>query len=159
MDVEALPTFLEPEFLKALERLRVVAKRISSARGKGEHLSPRRGSSLEFSDYRKYHVGDDLRYVDWNIYRRLERLLLKVFTGEEEMNIFLLIDASGSMAVGTPSKINYAKSVAAAIGYIGLKNHDRVGEASFPSDLVSHHPLGRAKKQIPHLLGFHAYLP
>lgn len=159
MAVEALPTFLEPEFLKTLERLRVVAKRISSARGKGEHLSPRRGSSLEFSDYRTYHVGDDLRYVDWNIYRRLERLLLKVFTGEEEMNIYLLLDASASMAGGTPSKIHYAKSVAAAIGYIGLKNHDRVGVASFSSDLVSHHPLGRGKKQILTLFGFLRDLP
>ena len=159
MAVEALPTFLEPEFLKTLERLRVVAKRISSARGKGEHLSPRRGSSLEFSDYRTYQVGDDLRYVDWNIYRRLERLLLKVFTGEEEMNIYLLLDASASMAGGTPSKIHYAKSVAAAIGYIGLKNHDRVGVASFSSDLVSHHPLGRGKKQILTLFGFLRDLP
>ena len=154
MVVEALPTFLEPEFLKTLERLRVVAKRFSSSRGRGEHLSQRRGSSLEFSDYRKYHVGDDLRYVDWNIYRRLERLFMKVFAGEEEMNIYLLLDTSRSMAEGTPSKIQYAKSVAAAIGYIGLKNHDRVGVAGFSSGPVSHLPLGRGRKQILILFGF-----
>jgi len=151
---ETQPTFLEPEFLKKLERLRLVAKRISSARGKGEHLSARKGSSLEFSDYRRYHPGDDFRYVDWNIYRRLERLLLKVFIGEEEMNIYLLLDTSRSMSEGVPPKINYAKSVAAALGYIGLTNHDRVGAASFSTDVDSHLSLGRGRKQILALFRF-----
>ena len=154
MAAETQPTFLEPEFLKKLERLRLVAKRISSARGKGEHLSARRGSSLEFSDYRNYHRGDDFRYVDWNIYRRLEKLLLKVFIGEEEMNIYLLLDTSRSMAEGSPPKIDYAKSVAAALGYIGLTNHDRVGAASFSADVDSHLSLGRERKQILALFKF-----
>ncbi|MCH6544422.1 MAG: DUF58 domain-containing protein [Deltaproteobacteria bacterium] len=154
MAADSQPTFLEPEFLKKLERLRLVAKRISSARGKGEHLSARRGSSLEFSDYRTYHRGDDFRYVDWNIYRRLEKLLLKVFIGEEEMNIYLLLDTSRSMAEGSPPKIDYAKSVAAALGYIGLTNHDRVGAASFSADVDSHLSLGRERKQILALFKF-----
>ena len=64
----------------------------------GEHAASRKGYSLEFSDYRRYQRGDDLRYVDWNIYRRLDRLVLKVFTAEEEMNIYLLVDTSASMA-------------------------------------------------------------
>lgn len=145
---EFQPTFLEPEFLKKLERLRLVAKRISSARGKGEHLSARRGSSLEFSDYKRYHKGDDFRYVDWNIYRRLEKLLLKVFIGEEEMNIYLLMDTSRSMAEGASPKIDYAKSVAAALGYIGLSNHDRVGAASFSENVETQLSLGRGRKQI-----------
>ncbi len=148
MAAEFQPTFLEPEFLKKLERLRLVAKRISSARGKGEHLSARKGSSLEFSDYKRYHKGDDFRYVDWNVYRRLERLLLKVFIGEEEMNIYLFLDASRSMTEGAPPKIDYAKSVAAALGYIGLANHDRVGAASFSENVESQLFLGRGRKQI-----------
>ncbi len=154
MEIENNSPFLEAEFLNKLERLRIVAKRISSSRGKGEHLSSRRGSSLEFSDYRRYHKGDDLRYVDWNIYRRLDRLLLKVFTGEEEMNIYLLLDTSRSMAEGTPPKIEYAKKVAAALGYIGLKNHDRVGVASFSTGMDSHLLLGRGRKQILNLFQF-----
>ncbi len=154
MAADSQPTFLEPEFLKKLERLRLVAKRISSARGKGEHLSARRGSSLEFSDYRTYHRGDDFRYVDWNIYRRLEKLLLKVFIGEEEMNIYLFLDTSRSMAEGSPPKIDYAKNVAAALGYIGLTNHDRVGAASFSADVDSHLSLGRERKQILALFKF-----
>ena len=124
-------TFFDAEFLKKLERLRLIAKRLSWANAKGEHPSSRRGFSLEFSDYRRYQQGDDLRYVDWNIYRRLDRLLLKVFTADEEMNVYLLIDTSRSMAEGTPPKIDYAKKVAAALGYIGLKNLDRVGGAAF----------------------------
>jgi uncharacterized protein (DUF58 family) len=147
-------TFFDTEFLKKLERLRLIAKRLSRSSHKGEHSSPRKGFSLEFSDYRKYQRGDDLRYVDWNVYRRLDRLLLKVFTAEEEMNIYLLVDASRSMAEGSPPKINYAKKVAAALGYIGLKNLDRVGGASFASGLAQTLALGRGRKQILGLFRF-----
>jgi uncharacterized protein (DUF58 family) len=140
--------FLDPEFLKKLERLRLVAKRLSSAGPKGEHPTARKGFSLEFSDYRKYQSGDDLRYVDWNVYRRMERLYLKLFTAEEEMKIYLLLDASGSMGEGTRRKIDYARSVAAALGYIGLKNLDKVGGAAFSSAIFSPLALGRGRKQI-----------
>src|SRR5215510_4018949 len=101
-------TFFDTDFLRKLERLHLVAKRLSWAAMKGEHAVSRKGFSLEFSDYRRYQPGDDLRYVDWNVYRRLERLLLKVFTAEEEMNIYLLVDASRSMAEGMPAKLDYA---------------------------------------------------
>jgi uncharacterized protein (DUF58 family) len=154
MATETPATFLQPDFLSKLERIRVVAKKLSWSGGRGEHPSSRRGYSHDFSDYRRYHQGDDLRYVDWNIYLRLERLLLKVFMGEEEMNIYLLLDASRSMADGNPQKIQYARSVAAALGYIGLKNHDRVGVASFSSNVVTHLPLGRGRKHILSLFNY-----
>ena len=150
--------FFDTEFLKKLERLRLIAKRLSWAAAKGEHPSSRKGFSLEFSDYRTYQRGDDLRYVDWNIYRRLDRLLLKVFTAEEEMNVYLLVDTSRSMAEGASPKIDYAKKVAAALGYIGLKNLDRVGGASFSSDVCSPLTLGRGRKQIVSLFDFLAKL-
>src|SRR5918992_1735197 len=145
-------TFFDTEFLRKLERLHLIAKRLSWAGARGEHAASRKGFSLEFSDYRRYHQGDDLRYIDWNIYRRLERLLLKVFTAEEEMNIYLLLDTSRSMAEGT--KIDYAKKVAAALGYIGLKNLDRVGGASFSPRLHAPLTLGRGRKQILNLFSF-----
>jgi uncharacterized protein (DUF58 family) len=151
-------TFFDAEFLKKVERLRLVAKRLTWAGAKGEHAVSRKGFSLEFSDYRKYQRGDDLRYVDWNIYRRLERVLVKVFTAEEEMNIYLLVDTSGSMAEGSPAKIEYAKRVAAALGYIGLKNLDRVGGASFATALNASLTLGRGRKQILRLFKFLAGL-
>jgi uncharacterized protein (DUF58 family) len=150
--------FFDAEFLKKLERLHLIAKRLSWAGAKGEHPSSRKGFSLEFSDYRTYQRGDDLRYVDWNIYRRLDRLLLKVFTAEEEMNVYLLVDTSASMAEGRPAKIDYAKKVAAALGYIGLKNLDRVGGASFSSILHAPLTLGRGRKQTLSLFKFLAKL-
>ena len=153
-------TFFDADFLKKLERLRLIAKRLDWAGAKGEHAASRKGYSLEFSDYRRYQRGDDLRYVDWNIYRRLDRLVLKVFTAEEEMNIYLLIDTSASMASpdatveGEPVKIGYAKKVAAALGYIGLRNLDRVGGAAFSSSLQAPLKLGRGRTQILRLFGF-----
>src|SRR5258706_4096226 len=152
--VASAATFFDTEFLRKLERLHIVAKRLSWAGAKGEHTVSRKGFSLEFSDYRRYQHGDDLRYVDWNIYRRLERLLIKVFTAEEELNVYLLIDTSRSMAEGTPAKLDYAKQIAAAFGYIGLKNLDRVGGAAFASALQKPLTLGRGRKQILILFSF-----
>jgi uncharacterized protein (DUF58 family) len=150
--------FFNAEFLKKLQRLHLIAKRLSLAGAKGEHSSSRKGFSLEFSDYRNYQPGDDLRYVDWNVYRRLDRLLLKVFTAEEELNVYLLVDTSRSMAEGQTPKIDYAKKVAAALGYVGLKNLDRVGGASFSSLLHKPLTLGRGRKQILNLFSFLANL-
>jgi len=151
-------TFFDTNFLRRLERLHLISKRLNWAGAKGEHAVSRKGFSLEFSDYRRYQRGDDLRYIDWNIYRRLDRLLLKIFTAEEEMNVYLLIDISRSMAEGNPVKLDYAKKVAAALGYIGLKNLDRVGGAAFSS--VLHKPLtmGRGRKQILNMFRFLAQL-
>ena len=152
--------FFDAGFMRKLERLRLVAKRLNWNGAEGEHAASRRGSSLEFSDYRRYQRGDDLRYVDWNVYRRLDRLLLKVFTAEEEMNIYLLVDTSASMA-GThdgadpgAAKISYAKQVAAALGYIGLANLDRVGGAAFSTTLHAPLRVDRGRAQILRLFGF-----
>lgn len=153
-----IQTFLDPTFLNKLERLRLVAKRLSWSGFKGEHPSLRKGFSLEFSDYRKYQKGDDLRYVDWNIYRRLDRLCLKLFTAEEELNVYLLLDTSRSMGEGNPLKIDYAKRVAAALGYIGLKNLDRVGATAFSSQALLPMEMGRGRKQILALFSFLAAL-
>jgi uncharacterized protein (DUF58 family) len=151
-------TFFDTNFLRRLERLHLIAKRLNWAGTKGEHAVSRKGFSLEFSDYRRYQRGDDLRYIDWNIYRRLDRLLLKIFTAEEEMNIYLFIDISRSMAEGDPVKLDYAKQVAAALGYIGLKNLDRVGGAAFSSVLHKPLTLGRGRKQILNMFRFLAEL-
>jgi uncharacterized protein (DUF58 family) len=147
--------FFDADFLKRLERLHLIAKRLDWAGPGGEHAASRKGYSLEFSDYRRYQRGDDLRYVDWNIYRRLDRLVLKMFTAEEEMNIYLLVDTSASMgSSGDAVKIAYAKKVAAALGYIGLKNLDRVGGAAFSSGVETPLKLGRGRTQILRLFSF-----
>jgi uncharacterized protein (DUF58 family) len=82
---------------------------------------------VEFSDYRAYGVGDDLRYVDWNIYGRTDRLHVKLFVDEEDLCLHLLVDASSSMNFGQPSKLDYGARLAAALGFIGLVNLERVG--------------------------------
>jgi len=122
---------LEPEFLRKLEQLSIVSKRAFSGQLKGEKRSTKRGTSIEFADYRDYSHGDDLRRVDWNTYARLDRLFLKLFMEEEDLHVYLLLDASRSMDFGSPTKLEYARRVAAALGYVGLANYDRVGAAVF----------------------------
>src|SRR6476660_2967739 len=95
------------DFLTQLERLSLLSRRVFRGRVKGERKSPRKGMSVEFSDYRPYGVGDDLRYVDWNIYGRLDRLYLKLFVDEEDLCLHVLLDASASMGFGEPTKLEY----------------------------------------------------
>ncbi len=128
-------SFLDEDFLRKLERLKIVAQKGIKGPAKGEHKSWRSGTSLEFLDYRKYQVGDDFRYVDWNVYGRLDRLFLKLFRAEEDLSIHILLDMSRSMGLGNPPKEIHAKKVAAALGYIGLANLDRVGVTSFTDSL------------------------
>src|SRR2546428_7302490 len=108
---ESSPSFVDPEFLKKLERLRLIAKRLTWTGAKGEHSSSRKGFSLEFSDYRRYQHGDDLRYGDWNIYRRLDRLLLKGFTAPKGYKVYLLGGTDRSVVVGQTYEVRYAKRV------------------------------------------------
>lgn len=122
---------LEPEFLARLERLTLLSRRLYRSGVRGERRSGTLGRGVEFADYRSYQVGDDFRYVDWNIYSRLDRLFVKLFSEEEDINVHLFIDASRSMSWGQPSKLDYAVRVAAALGYIGLANLDRVGAVAF----------------------------
>jgi uncharacterized protein (DUF58 family) len=117
---------LSPEFLQRLERLELVSRRVFRGQLKGERRSPRKGQSVEFADYRTYVPGDDLRFIDWNSYARLDRLFLKLFLEEEDLRFYLLIDNSRSMTFGDPTKLQYAQSVAAALGFIGLTHTERV---------------------------------
>ncbi len=144
----------DSEFLKKLEHLRLISKRLYRGRARGEHHTIKRGMSLEFSDYRRYHPGDDFRYIDWNIYSRLDRLFLKLFTAEEDLVVHLLLDSSASMGFGTPPKIDYAKKVAAALGYIALSNLDRVGITAFSDHLKESLPLVRGKDQLFTILNY-----
>lgn len=119
-------------FLRRLEYLKLVARQHTHSGVAGEHPSPKRGSSLEFAEYRHYQAGDDCRYIDWHVFSRLERLVVKLFSAEEDLTLHLLIDTSGSMGVGTPTtKLAYACKVAVALAYIGLASHDRISLATF----------------------------
>src|SRR6201982_3317057 len=107
---------LEADFLARLEQLELVSRKIFLGRMKGERRSKRRGQSVEFADYRNYVIGDDLRFIDWNIYARLDRLFLKLFLEEEDLSLYVLVDVSKSCDYGEPHKALYMKRVAAALG-------------------------------------------
>src|SRR6476619_6594952 len=96
----AYTTLFDATFLKKLERLSIISRKLRAGRMKGERRSTKRGSSVEFADYRNYTAGDDLRRVDWNAYARLERLFIKLFMEEEDITIHVLLDASKSMDWG-----------------------------------------------------------
>jgi len=135
--VPATVSLLEPRFLRQLESLQLVSRRIFAGRLRGERRSKRKGSSIEFAEYREYSPGDDLRYLDWNAYARLDRLFLKQFMEEEDLSIYLLLDCSASMGFGAPSKLDWARRFAAALGYIGLTTFDRVGTTAIGDNALS----------------------
>ncbi|WP_129670782.1 DUF58 domain-containing protein [Candidatus Chloroploca sp. Khr17] len=122
---------LESSFLRKLDRLMILTRRAMAGEIQGERRSPRRGSSVEFADFRPYTPGDDIRQIDWNLYARMERVFLKLFVAEEELTVHLLVDTSASMDWGTPNKLRYATKLAGAFGYIALSNLDRVSVSAF----------------------------
>ncbi len=144
---------LEPSFLEKLERLRLAARRRTRGPA-GERRSRSLGRGVEFSDHRAYQVGDDWRYVDWNIYARLDRLFVKLFEQEEERDVHLLLDASASMRFGQPPKLEYAKRLAAALGYVALAGGERVGAAAVHGASVRTLPPRRGRAHAHHLFRF-----
>jgi len=146
--------FFTSEFLAQLERLSLLSRRIFRGRVKGERRSLRRGHSVEFCDYRAYGVGDDLRYVDWNIYGRLDRLHVKLFVDEEDLCLHLIVDASASMNFGSPTKLDSARRIAAALGFVGLVNLERVGVGALRDRVAEGWPPTRGRNQVPSLLDF-----
>ena len=119
--------FDEPT-LRKLTSLTLVANQVRAGMLKGERRSSKRGTSLEFADYRNYTPGDDLRRLDWNVYARLDRPFLKLFEEEEDLAVHILLDASQSMdwGEGEHNKFRYARYLAAALGAISLASGDRL---------------------------------
>jgi uncharacterized protein (DUF58 family) len=132
--------------------LTIAVRRTRPGHLRGERRSPRRGQSLEFADYRGYSPGDDLRRVDWNIYARLERVLVKLHQAEDEWTIHLLIDASASMDWGEPHKLTYALRTAAALGFLALAGLDRVAVTAIAADGGQSAPALRGRQNLPRLL-------
>jgi uncharacterized protein (DUF58 family) len=145
---------LSTDFLAQLERLSLLSRRSFRGRVKGERRSPRKGISVEFSDYRPYGVGDDLRYVDWNVYARLDRLYLKLFVDEEDLCLHLLVDASASMGFGEPSKLDYSARLAGALGFIGLVGLERVGVGVVRDRMAEGFNPARGRSQAIPLMDF-----
>ena len=103
---------------------------------KGERQSKRRGQGSEFADHRQYVHGDDIRFLDWNIFGRLDQLFMKLFLEEQDLSLHILVDSSASTTVGDPPKDRYLKSLAAALAYVGLVNNNRVSVYAFADGLT-----------------------
>ena len=154
------PELLTPDFLAQLERLSLMAKKPVRGWAAGQRRSRRAGNSVEFLDYRPYGVGDDLRYVDWNIFQRTDRLVVKQHVDDEELCLHLLVDASASMgmseegAASVPSKLQWATRLAAALGYIGLTGLERVGLGVMRERVTEGWPPARGRARVMPLFEF-----
>src|SRR5437588_7794563 len=172
----------DAEFMRKLERLSLISRKLKQGRLKRERRSPKRGQSVEFADYRTYAHGDDLRRVDWNAYARMERLFIKLYQEEEDLTVHILLDASKSMDWGDPdaitltapvtpldteaqspspkqpttdqNKLVYAKRTAAALGYIALSNLDRLTISAFSQSGLQRFSAVRGKGHAVSLLRF-----
>jgi uncharacterized protein (DUF58 family) len=145
---------LSPLFLKQLDALSLGARRAFTGSSRGEKRSLKRGASVEFADFRPYNLGDDIRRIDWNAYGRFEKLYLKQFLEEEDLDLTLILDASASMGFGEPSKFFVAQQIAAAIGYVALNGFDRVGGVAFDSDARAWFPPSRGRVAPARLMKF-----
>lgn len=139
-------------FLARLSTLRLTTRGRRTSHLAGAHASRRAGVSLEFLDYRSYLPGDDFRYIDWNAFGRLDRLLVRSFVHESDMPVYLLVDLSASMSLGSPSKADYAAGLAAALAYVGLRGLDRVGLYLFSRTLHPPLPPVRGMAQMGRIL-------
>ena len=128
-----MSSLLTPELLRRLEQFQLLAARRAKSSAKGERRSRARGQSVEFADHRSYVPGDDFRYLDWNLFGRLDKLFLKLYEEERELPVRIFLDASESMTFGEPRKFDFARQIAAAIGYVALCGFDRVSVVPFPN--------------------------
>lgn len=138
----------DDDFQRKLDYLALVSKRAFAGRMRAERRTKKTGAGVEFADHRDYQPGDDFRYLDWNVYQRFDRLLLRLFEEEEDLAIYFVIDASASMAFGDAKKFRYAKRVTAALAYVGLANLDRVSIVSTADNVLDRMPSTRGKARI-----------
>ena len=137
-----------------LDRLDVMSRKVLVGKMQGERRSKKKGQSVEFADYRNYVMGDDLRFIDWNLYARLDKLFLRLFMEEEDLSVSVVLDVTASMDFGEPNKLLYAKRVAAALGYIGLAHYNRVNLYTFADAITDMAQGMRGRRPIPRMLAF-----
>ena len=152
----------DDEFQRKLEYLAIVSRKVFAGRMRAERRTKKTGSGIEFADHRDYHAGDDFRYLDWNVYQRFGRLLLRLYEEEEDLSIYMLVDASRSMGFDAKTglmgprgpKLRHAKRLAAALCYIGLSNLDRVSVSALTNRVRQRMPTTRGKQRIHRVFEF-----
>ncbi|HEY5145941.1 MAG TPA: DUF58 domain-containing protein [Polyangiaceae bacterium] len=143
----------DDEFQRKLEYLALVSRRVFSGRLRAERRTKKSGSGVEFADHRDYQPGDDFRTLDWNVYQRFGRLLVRLYEEEEDLAIYLILDTSASMAFKADrstaeTKLAYAKKIVAALAYVGLANLDRVSVVTTSDRILERMPETRGKARI-----------
>jgi uncharacterized protein (DUF58 family) len=141
-----MPLRFQDEFLKKLEYLQVVSRREFAGRNRADRRTPKKGRGIEFADHRQYARGDDFRHIDWKAYKRVNRLLLRLFEEEQDLPIYLILDVSGSMA--EEAKFDLARKIAAALCYVGLVHLDHMTILTFTQGLVHESSPGRGTGRI-----------
>ncbi len=146
--------YIDPIVLSRIENLELLARTVVEGFVQGLHRSPFLGFSVDFAEYRPYQPGDVLRSVDWNVFARLDRLVVKLFDGETNTHVNFLMDISGSMAYGSGpvSKIDYAKYLTASLVYFAHRQRDGVGLVTFDTEVAGHIRAGRRQGQLMSLL-------
>ncbi len=138
----------DDEFQKKLESLAIVSRRVFAGRQRAERRTKKKGSGIEFADHRDYVPGDDFRYVDWNVYQRFGRLLVRLYEEEEDLSVYFIVDCSTSMGFGDGKKFDQARRLCAALAYVALANLDRVTIVSANDSIVARMPTTRGKGRI-----------
>jgi uncharacterized protein (DUF58 family) len=143
-------SFLDAQVLSRLAGLPLSARRPMQGNVSGRHASPHRGSSIEFAEYRKYVPGDDLRRLDWRAYGRSDRFYIKEFEADTNLRCCLVVDTSGSMGFGSKgtTKIEYARRLAATLGYLASLQGDAVGLACVAGGIVHSVPPRRSPAHL-----------
>ena len=153
MAAQTANRLLKPEVLARLGTLDLVARTVVDGVTTGLHRSPHFGFSQEFAEYRAYNEGDDLRYVDWNVYARTERTYIKRFQGETNTAVNLLLDTSASMGFGEPiSKLDQALYLVASFAYVTRKQHDSLGLAVFDESVKEYQAASARPDSLPRAL-------
>ncbi|HBT75747.1 MAG TPA: DUF58 domain-containing protein [Planctomycetaceae bacterium] len=144
----------DSDFMKKLEYLSLVSRRIFRGQLLAQRRTKQLGGGVEFADHRDYALGDDLRYLDWNVFARLGNRLIKRFEEEEDLHVYFFLDCSPSMQVGRPDKFDYARQITAALAYIALADLDRISVVAFSDRIHDVFPLTRGKQHVLSLLRF-----
>lgn len=151
------PELFDEAFQKRLEALALLSRRAVMGKHRGERRSKKTGAGVEFADHREYAAGDDFRFIDWNLYGRSDRLLVKLFQEEEDLSVHVLLDTSRSMGMGADpgrTKLAYGKRLAAALAYVALAGLDRVSISAFAGNVVERLPPTRGRSQMLRVLSF-----
>lgn len=144
----------DDHFQQKLDYLAIVSRRVFKGRMRAERRTRKSGSGVEFADHRDYVAGDDFRYLDWNVYQRFGRLLVRLYEEEEDLSIYIVVDASTSMGFSGRRKFRYAQRLAAALAYVGLSNLDRITIVATTDKIEARMPTARGKARIFKVLQF-----